>query len=101
MLSFTSYTKVGLRFATFGGIAVSLLSIAVAIYYLVYKLLHWYTFSAGIIPLIIGTFLLGGIQLFFIGFLGEYIMSMNNRIMNRPLVVEEERINFDEEKELQ
>lgn len=101
MLSFTSYTKVGLRFATFGGIAVSLLSIAVAIYYLVYKLLHWYTFSAGIIPLIIGTFLLGGIQLFFIGFLGEYIMSMNNRIMNRPLVVEEERLNFDEEKELQ
>lgn len=101
MLSFTSYTKVGLRFATFGGIAVSLLSIAVAIYYLVYKLLHWYTFSAGIIPLIIGTFLLGGIQLFFIGFLGEYIMSMNNRIMNRPLVVEEERINFDEEKEPQ
>lgn len=96
MLSFTSYTKVGLRFATFGGIAVSLASVAVAIYYFVYKLLHWQTFSAGIIPLLIGTFLLGGIQLFFIGFLGEYIMGMNNRIMNRPLVIEEERINFDE-----
>ena len=34
--------------------------------------------------------------LFFIGFLGEYIMAMNNRIMNRPLVIEEERINFEE-----
>jgi hypothetical protein len=33
--------------------------------------------------------------LFFLGFIGEYIMSMNARIMNRPLVVEEERINFD------
>jgi len=37
--------------------------------------------------------------LLFLGFLGEYIMSMNARIMNRPLVVEEERINFDENKD--
>ncbi len=96
MLSFTSYTKVGLRFATFGGIFISIVSVGVAIYYLIYKLTHWMTFSAGMAPLITGTFFLGGIQLFFIGFLGEYIMSMNNRIMNRPLVIEEERINFDD-----
>ena len=38
---------------------------------------------------------MGGIQLAFLGFLGEYVMAMNTRIMNRPLVVEEERINFD------
>jgi hypothetical protein len=38
----------------------------------------------------------GGLVLFFIGFLGEYIISMNARIMNRPLVIEEERINFDD-----
>ena len=31
----------------------------------------------------------------FIGLLGEYIMSINTRVMHRPLVVEEERINFD------
>ena len=47
-------------------------------------------------PLLIGVFFMGGIQLFFIGLLGEYIMNMNARIMNRPLVVEEERINFDD-----
>ena len=41
-------------------------------------------------------FILGSIQMFFIGFLGEYILNINERIMNRPLVVEEERINFDE-----
>lgn len=35
----------------------------------------------------------------FLGFLGEYVMSMNTRLMNRPLVVEEKRINFDEEDE--
>jgi len=94
MLSFTSYTKVGLRFATIGGAFVALLSMFVAIGYLVYKLLHWNTFPAGIAPLVIGVFFLGALQLFFIGFLGEYIMSINTRIMNRPLVIEEERINF-------
>ncbi len=40
---------------------------------------------------------LGGIQLFFIGLLGEYIMSINTRVINRPMVVEEERINFEKE----
>ena len=38
---------------------------------------------------------MGGVQLLFIGLLGEYIMSMNARLMNRPLVVEEERLNFE------
>lgn len=95
MLSFTSYTKVGLRFATIGGFAVSFISLLVALVYGVYKFTHWNTFSAGIAPLVIGVFFLGSMQLFFIGFMGEYIMSMNNRIMNRPLVIEEERINFD------
>ena len=42
----------------------------------------------------IGVFFLGGLQMFFIGLLGEYIMSMNTRIMKRPLVIEEERLNF-------
>lgn len=95
MLSFTSYTKVGLRFATIGGFFAAFISFCVAIGYGIYKLLNWNNFNAGMAPLIIGVFFLGSLQLFFIGFLGEYIMSMNNRIMNRPLVVEEERLNFD------
>lgn len=94
MLSFTSYTKVGLRIATIGGFIVSFLSLIVAIIYGVYKFTHWHSFSVGIAPLVMGVFILGSVQLFFIGFLGEYILSMNNRIMNRPLVIEEERINF-------
>ena len=96
MLSFTSYTKVGLRFATIGGSIVAFFSFLVAIGYTVYKFLNWKNFNAGIAPLVIGVFFLGALQLFFIGFLGEYIMAMNNRIMNRPLVIEEERINFEE-----
>lgn len=42
---------------------------------------------------------LGSVQLFFIGFLGEYIMSINQRVMKRPLVIEEERLNFDQKDE--
>ena len=40
---------------------------------------------------------MGSLQLFFLGFLGEYILNINTRVMNRPLVVEERRINFDGE----
>ena len=56
----------------------------------------WYDFPAGMAPVTIGMFVLASIQIFFIGFLGEYILNINERIMNRPLVIEEERINFDE-----
>ena len=100
MLSFTSYTKGGLRAATFGGFAISGLSFLVAIFYLIQKLLHWDKFLAGNAPILIGVFFLGGLQLFFIGLLGEYIMSMNTRVIHRPLVIEEERLNFDEAQTL-
>ncbi|WP_394961591.1 glycosyltransferase family 2 protein [Candidatus Allofournierella merdavium] len=96
MLSFTSYTKGGLRLATFSGFFISGISFAVAMVYLVLKLVFWNRFIAGNAPILIGVFFLGGIQLFFIGLLGEYIMSMNTRIINRPLVVEEKRLNFDD-----
>mgnify|MGYP004455538869 FL=1 len=99
MLSFTSYTKIGLRLATFIGIFVGALSFIIAIVYLIMKLAFWDTFTAGMAPVIIGMFFLGSVQLFFLGFMGEYILSMNQRIMNRPLVIEEERINFDADDE--
>lgn len=98
MLSFTSYTKFGLRVATFSGIFVALFSFIVGCVYLVLKLLYWDMFSAGLAPMLIGTFFLGAIQLFFIGFLGEYIMAINERVKNRPLVIEEKRINFEDEQ---
>ena len=98
MLSFTSYTKVGLRLATFFGFFISGVSLIVAVVYFVYKLLHWNTFKAGMAPLIIGMFFFNAVTLFFIGLLGEYVLSMNKRLMHRPLVIEEKRLNFDEEE---
>lgn len=97
MLSFTSYTKIGLRLATFTGIGIGMISAIMGVAYLILKLIYWDRFAAGTAPMLIGIFFLGAIQLFFLGFMGEYILSINQRIMNRPLVIEEERINFDEE----
>lgn len=96
MLSFTSYTKIGLRMATFIGFAVSFVSIAIALVYLILKLIYWDRFVAGTAPILIGMFFLGAVQLIFMGVMGEYILSINTRVMNRPLVIEEERLNFSE-----
>lgn len=95
MLSFTSYTKIGLRLATFMGFFVAGISFLVAIFYFVVKLLNWDGYDMGMASVAVGLFFLGAVQLIFIGLIGEYILSMNQRIMNRPLVIEEERINFD------
>ena len=98
MTGISAYSKVPLRIATFGGMAVGAVSFLIAIIYLILKLIHWDWFRAGIAPLVIGIFFIGGVQLFFIGLLGEYILSINQRVLDRPLVVEEERLNFDEPK---
>ncbi len=95
MLSFTSYTKVGLHVVTLAGMALSVLSLLAALVYLVLKLIMWNSFSAGMAPMLIAIFFFSAVQLLFIGFVGEYVMSINTRVMNRPLVIEEERINFE------
>lgn len=94
MLSITSYTKIGLRLCTFFGIICGTVSIIIGLIYLIMKLIYWETFAPGMAPVLIGMFFLGAAQIFSIGFIGEYISSINKRVMNRPLVVEEERINF-------
>lgn len=96
MLGITSYTKVGMHIATIFGFCLSIISILIALIYLILKLIYWNSFNMGLSPLLIGIFLLGGIQIFLIGFVGEYIVNINARVMHRPLVVEEERINFNE-----
>jgi glycosyltransferase involved in cell wall biosynthesis len=94
MLGFVSYSKIPLRLASFIGFFVSLLSFLVAILYFFYKLMNWSAFQLGLAPLVIGIFFLGGIQLFFLGVIGEYISAIFTQVKKRPLVIEKERINF-------
>lgn len=100
MLSFTSYTKAGLRIATIFGFIIGAISMIIALIYLILKLLYWERFSAGMAPVLLAVLILGSIQLFFIGFLGEYVLTINKRVMHRPLVIEEERINFEEHEDV-
>ncbi len=95
MLGITNHSKVPLRLATFFGLAVSFFSFLVALGYLIYKLIYWESFQLGTAPMVIGIFFIGAVQLFFIGILGEYIGSIHTQVLNRPLVIEKERINFD------
>lgn len=97
MLSVTSYTKFGLRIATFIGAITMAVSLVFAVYYLVMKLMYWNRFQAGQAPLLIGLLFIGAVIIFFIGMMGEYVLTINQRVMKRPLVVEEERLNFDAE----
>lgn len=96
MNGITSYSKSILRLATVSGFGLSLISVIIAIITFVKKLMYWDSFDAGIAAIGVGVFFLGSIQLLFIGLIGEYILNMNVRILHRPLVIEEERINFDE-----
>lgn len=99
MLSITSYTKIGLRICTIFGFLLGFISALFGIAYLIYKLVYWDSFVAGMAPVTIGMFLLGAVQLVFIGMIGEYVININQRVMNRPLVIEEERLNFEDEKD--
>jgi len=98
MLSVTSYTKVGLRLATFIGGFSCIISMIVGFVYLIMKLIWWYRFPAGVAPMLVGMLFLGSVQVFFIGMVGEYVLSINQRVMRRHLVVEEERLNFEAEE---
>ena len=98
MLSFTSYTKTLLRLPAILGTIVACLSFAGLIAYLIVAIIMNCVSMADITLPVVGIF--AGVQLFFIGMIGEYILVMNERLKNRPLVVEETRLNFAEEKEL-
>jgi polyisoprenyl-phosphate glycosyltransferase len=95
MLGITNHSKVPLRVATMAGFALSVLSLLIAIGYLVAKLIFWSDIQLGLAPLLIGIYFFGSVQLFFVGILGEYIGSIHTQVHQRPLVVERERINFD------
>jgi polyisoprenyl-phosphate glycosyltransferase len=95
MLGLTNHSKVPLRLATMAGFVLSIVALLTALVFLVLKLAFWNEFNLGLAPLLIGIYFFGSVQLFFIGVLGEYILSIHTQVYHRPLVVEKERINFD------
>jgi glycosyltransferase involved in cell wall biosynthesis len=94
MTGFVNHTKLPLRLAAFMGFVVAGLSMIAALVYFIYKLLYWDQFNVGLAPLVIGVFFFSSVQLIFIGIIGEYIGAIWTQVKNKPLVIEEERINF-------
>ncbi|MCL6588758.1 MAG: glycosyltransferase family 2 protein [Firmicutes bacterium] len=99
MLGITNHSKVPLRLAAMLGFGLAILSLLVAIVYFVYKLFFWTGFNVGAAPVVIGLFFFSSVQLFFSGILGEYIGAIHTQVLNRPLVVEKERVNFEDDLE--
>jgi glycosyltransferase involved in cell wall biosynthesis len=95
-----NHSKIPLRVATMLGFVSSVITLLTALVYLVMKLLFWYNLPIGVAPVIIGLFCVASVQLFFLGILGEYIGAIYTQVRDRPLVVEQERINFDEGTEV-
>ncbi len=94
MLGIINHSKLPLRMAVMFGFVIGLISLLFALFYFLYKLIFWQTFSVGTAPIVIGIFFFSAVQLFFIGVLGEYIGSIHTQVLKRPLVIEKERINF-------
>lgn len=92
----THMSQKPLRILTMTGFVMSILSFLVALVYLIMKLVRWDSFQMGTAPILIGMFLLGAVQLTFMGVIGEYVGAILTKVTKRPMVVEEERINFDE-----
>jgi hypothetical protein len=99
MIGFTSHTKILMRISTFVGFFIGIISILLAIYYFITKLVLWDSYSMGVPTAIVGIFFIGAVQLFFMGIMGEYILSINERSMKRPIVVADIKLNFSTEKE--
>lgn len=94
MLGITNHSKIPLRLMAMSGFLLAFLSLMVAAFFLVAKLVYWDSFQLGMAPILIGIFFFGAMQAFFIGVLGEYIGSIHTQVRNMPLVVEKERVNF-------
>jgi hypothetical protein len=92
-----NHSKIPLRLATMLGFCSAALSFVAAVAYFIVKLLFWNKMTIGIAPLVIGMFFVASVQLFFLGVMGEYIGAIYTQVRNRPLVVERERINFDDD----
>ncbi len=95
ILGIIKHSKIPVRIFTILGFFASFISLLIAIIFFLYKLAFWNSFEVGVAPLIIGLFGLASIQMFLLGFVGEYLIQILTHSRKLPLVIEKERINFN------
>jgi glycosyltransferase involved in cell wall biosynthesis len=90
-----TFTAAPMRIALYFGFLIALVSIIYALVNFVLALVFFGRLAEpGILTLIVALFFFGGVQLFFLGLLGEYIIAIYGQVRRKPIVVERERINF-------
>lgn len=88
------HSNLPIRFFSFIGLLGSLTCLIISLYYLINKILFWYTFSAGTAPLLVGVFGMLSLILLMLGLIGEYLIKLLEYNRKLPRVIEEKRINF-------
>lgn len=95
MLGIVSHSKVPLRIASFAGFILSFICFIGAIGYLIAKIIFWNSIPFGVAPMMIAMLFMFGVNMLFVGLLGEYVASIHSYVQKRPIVVERERINCE------
>ena len=91
-----SFSNIPIRICLLSGLALSILSVFYSIVQLVWVLLAPKGAEPGIPTLVVALFFFGGVQLFFLGLIGEYVTAIHFQVRRRPLVIEREVVNFPE-----
>lgn len=91
-----TFTTVPLRMCLYAGFVVSFFSLIYAVATFALALVRGSVAAPGISTLIVAVFFFSGLQLFFMGLIGEYILAIYGQVRNKPLVIERERVNFEE-----
>jgi len=89
-----SFTSAPMRFSSFLGFGIALLAFLYAIFTVVLGLFIHGVAPRGTATIIVALFFFSGVQLMFIGLLGEYITAIHAQVRRGPMVVERERINI-------
>jgi glycosyltransferase involved in cell wall biosynthesis len=89
-----TFTSVPLRLCLYAGTIISILAMLYAVVTVIYALTHGGMAQPGIATLIVALFFFSGVQLFFLGLLGEYIIAIYGQVRSKPMVIERERLNF-------
>jgi glycosyltransferase involved in cell wall biosynthesis len=92
MNMFTNFSILPLRLASCAGLASSVLGLVLAVYFVVERL-YDPTAPAGWASMIVSLFIIGGIQLFSLGMIGEYLGRLYLKDNGRPQFVVREAVN--------
>lgn len=96
--NFIDYTDILLKAAIFIGGFGFFVCFFIAIIFFIRKLINWSQYAMGIAPILMGVFFVGALNMFLLGIIGEYILSVRKKVTDSPLVIEEKRLNFENEK---